>query len=61
VMFNTIRHHHVITPCIGMSTIPNSNNVDAQDQILPTNEFHSLLEKMNNKCLIFDDIVFRKK
>jgi hypothetical protein len=32
VMFYTIKHHYVIAPCIGMSTIPNSINVDAQDQ-----------------------------
>jgi hypothetical protein len=28
-----------------MSTIPDSYNVDAQDQSLPTHEFHSLLQK----------------
>jgi len=61
VMFYTIKHHYVIAPCIGMFTIPDSINVDAQDQILPTNEFHSLIQKMNNGCLIFDDVMFRKK
>jgi hypothetical protein len=45
-----------------MSTIPNSNNVDAQNQILPTHEFHSLLQKMNNECdLMFDDFIVWKK
>jgi hypothetical protein len=42
-----INTEYVITPHIGMSTIFNSNNIDAQDQFLPTHEFHSLLKKMN--------------
>jgi hypothetical protein len=49
---------HVNTPHIGMSTIPNSNNVNAQNQILHTHEFHSLRQKMNNEChLISDDAI----
>jgi hypothetical protein len=45
-----------------MSTIHDSNNVDAQNKILPTHEFHSLLQKMNNEChLISDDVMFRGK
>ncbi len=60
-MFCTIRHHYVIAPCIGVSTIPDSINVDAQDHILPTNEFHSLLQKINNECHIFYEVMFRKK
>jgi hypothetical protein len=48
-----------ITPHIGMSTIPNSNNVDAQNQIFFTHEFPSLLQKMNNECcLLFNDVIF---
>jgi hypothetical protein len=40
---------YIITPHISMSTIPYSNNVDAQNQILLTHEFHSLFQKMNNE------------
>jgi hypothetical protein len=46
-----INIEYVITPHIGMSTILDSNNIDAQDQFLPTNEFHSLLQKMNIEYL----------
>ncbi len=57
-----INTKYVITPHIGMSTIFNSNNVDAQDQIFFTHEFHSLLQKMNNeRCLLFNDVVFKIK
>jgi hypothetical protein len=56
-----INIEYVITPHIGMTTIFDLNNVDAQDQILPTHEFHSLLQKMNIEHLIFDDVIFRKK
>jgi hypothetical protein len=53
---------HVITPHISMSIILDSNTVDAQNQILLTHEFHSLFQKMNNEqCLIFYDVMFRKK
>jgi hypothetical protein len=56
-----INIEYVITPHIGISTILDSNNVDAQDQNMPTHEFHSLLQKMNiEQCLIFDDVMFRK-
>jgi hypothetical protein len=48
-------------PCIGVSTIPNSTNIDVQDQIMPTHEFHSLLQKMNNEHFIFDDVTYIKK
>jgi hypothetical protein len=45
-----------------MSTIFDSYNVDAQDQIFPTHEFHSLLQKMNiEQCIIFNDVMFKKK
>jgi hypothetical protein len=57
-----INTEYVITPHIGMSTNPNSNNVDAQDQILPTHEFHSLFQKMNNEQhIIYPDVIFRGK
>jgi hypothetical protein len=57
-----INIEYVITPHIGMSTIPNSNNVDAQNQFFFTHEFHSLLQKMNNEhCLLFNDVMFKKK
>jgi hypothetical protein len=57
-----INIEYVITPHIGMTTILDSNNVDAQDQILPTHKFHSLLQKMNiEQHLMFDDVMFRKK
>jgi hypothetical protein len=46
-----INTEYVITPHIGMSTILDSNNIDAQDQFLPTHEFHSLLQKMNIEYL----------
>jgi hypothetical protein len=57
-----INIEYVITPHISMSCIPNSNNVDAQDQILPTHEFHSLFQKMNNEQhLIYPDAIFKEK
>jgi len=58
-----INIEYVITPHIGyISTIFDSNNVDAQDQNLPTHEFHSLLQKKNiDQFFIFDYVMFRKK
>jgi hypothetical protein len=45
-----------------MSTILDLNNVDAQDQILTTHEFHSLLQKMNiEQLFIFVDVMFRRR
>ncbi len=44
-----------------MSTIPNSNNLDAQDQVLLAYEFHWLFQKMNIECLLFYDVMLRKK
>jgi hypothetical protein len=53
---------YVITPHISISIILDSNNVDAQNQFLLTHEFHSLFQKMNNEqCLVFYDVMFRKK
>jgi hypothetical protein len=52
----------IVNPCIGVSIIPYSTNIDVQDQIMPTHEFHSLFQKLNNEqCFIFDDVMYRKK
>jgi hypothetical protein len=57
-----ICNEYIVNPCIGVSTIPYSTNIDVQDQIMPTHEFHALLQKMNNEqCLIFDDVMYIKK
>jgi hypothetical protein len=48
-----ICNEYIVNPCTCVSIIPNSTNVDVQDQIMPTHEFHSLLQKANNKRLIF--------
>jgi len=55
-----ICNEYIVSPCIGVSIIPNSTNVDVQDQIMPTHEFHSLLQKANNKRLIFYDVIYKK-
>jgi len=55
-----ICNEYIINPCIVVSIIPNSTNVDVQDQIMPTHEFHSLLQKVNNKHLIFYDVMYKK-
>jgi hypothetical protein len=55
-------NEYIVNPCIGVSIILNSTNIDVQDQIMPTHEFHSLFQKMNNeKCFIFDDVMYREK
>jgi hypothetical protein len=46
---HNICNQYIVNPYIGVSTIPNSTNIDVQDQIMPTHEFHSLLQKMNNE------------
>jgi hypothetical protein len=51
----------MVNPCIGVSTIPDFTIIDVQDQMMPTHEFHSLLQKMSNACLIFNDVMYRKK
>jgi hypothetical protein len=51
---------YIVNPCIGVSIIPNSTNVNVQDQIMFTHEFHSLFQKLNNKRLIFYDVMYRK-
>jgi hypothetical protein len=55
-----ICNEYIVNPCIGVSIIPNLTNVNVQDQIMPTFKFHSLLQKMNNKHLIFYDVVYQK-
>jgi hypothetical protein len=44
-----ICNEYIVNPCIRVSTIPDSTNIDVHDQIMPTREFHSLLQKMNNE------------
>jgi len=57
-----ICNEYIVNPCVSVSTIFNSTNIDIQDQIMPTHEFHSLLQKKNNEqCFIFDDVMYRKK
>jgi hypothetical protein len=56
-----ICNEYIVNACISVSTIPNSTNIDVQDQIMPIHEFHSLLQKMNNEqCFIFDDVMYQK-
>jgi hypothetical protein len=38
-----IYNYYIVNPYIGVSTIPDSTNIDVQDQIMPTHKFHSLL------------------
>jgi len=57
-----ICNEYIVNPCISVSTISNSTNIDIQNQIMPTHEFHSLLQKKNNEqCFIFYDVMYRKK
>jgi len=56
-----ICNEYIVNPSIGVFTILDSTNIDVQDQIMPTHEFHSLFLKMNNEQhLIFDDVMYRK-
>jgi len=57
-----ICNEYIVNPCTSVSTILDSSNIDVRDQIMPTYEFHSLLQKMNNEqCLIFYNVMYRKK
>ncbi len=57
-----ICNEYIVNPNINVSTIFYSTNIDVQDQIMFTHEFHSLLQKMNNEQrFIFDDVMYRKK
>jgi hypothetical protein len=40
-----IYNEYIVNPCIGVYIILNSTNIDVQDQIMLTHEFHSLLQK----------------
>jgi hypothetical protein len=56
-----ICNEYIVNPCIGVSIIFYSTNIDVQDQIMPTHEFHSLLQKMNNEQrLNFYDVPYKK-
>ncbi len=33
-------NEYIINTCVGVSTIPNSTNIDVQDQIMPTHSIH---------------------
>ncbi len=52
---------YIINPSIGVSTIPNSTNIDVQDQIMRSHKFPSLFQKMIIECFIFDDVMYQKK
>jgi len=54
-----ICNEDIINPFV--STILDSTNIVVQDQIMPTHEFPSLFQKMNNEHFIFDDVMYRKK
>jgi hypothetical protein len=55
-----ICNEYIVNRCIGVSIIPKSTNVDVQDQIMPSHEFHFLLQKVK-KRLIFYDVMYIKK
>jgi hypothetical protein len=58
---HNICNEYIVNPCISVSTILDSTNIDVQDQIMSTHEFHSLFLKMNHEqCLIFDDVMYQK-
>ncbi len=56
-----ICNEYIVNPCIGVSIIPDSTNIDVQDQIMPTHEFHSLLQKMNNEQHLYLMMSWTKK
>jgi hypothetical protein len=56
-----IKNEYVVRPCAGDSTIHDSNNIDVNGKIVPTKEFYSLFKKLNNECMIFYDVMYRKK
>jgi hypothetical protein len=51
---------YIVNPSIGVSSIFDSTNIDVQNQIMPTHEFHSLFQKMSNENFIFYDVMYRK-
>jgi hypothetical protein len=53
---------YIVNPCISVSTIPYLTNIDVQNQIMHTHEFHSLLQNMKNEeRFILYDVMYRKK
>jgi len=56
----TFCNEYIVNLCISVSIILNSTNIDVQNQIMPTHEFHSLLQKMNNEHIIFYDVMYKK-
>ena len=57
-----INNEYFVSSESGASTIPDSNESIAQDHILPLQEYHSLLRKMNKEQRhIFDDVMYAKK
>jgi len=46
---NNICNEYIVNPCIGVSITSYSTNIEIQDQIMFTHEFHSLFQKMNNE------------
>jgi hypothetical protein len=54
-----ICNEYIANPCVGVSTILDSTNINLQDEIMPTDEFHSLLQKMDNECFIFHDVMYK--
>jgi hypothetical protein len=56
-----VYNEYIVNPCIGVSIIPDSTNIDVQDQIMPTHEFHSLLQKMNNQQHLYLMMSWTKK
>jgi hypothetical protein len=51
-----ICNEYIVNPCIGVFSL-----FLIQPILMPTHEFHSLLFKMNNEHIIFDDVMYRKK
>jgi hypothetical protein len=57
-----ICNEYIVNLCISASTILYLTNIDVQDQIMHTHEFHSLFQKMKNEqSFIFDDVMYKKK
>jgi hypothetical protein len=56
-----ICNEYIVNPSIGVSTILDSTNIVVQVQIMPTHEFHSLLQIINNEQqFIYDDVCVKK-
>jgi hypothetical protein len=54
-------NEYIVNPYIGVSTIPDSINIDVQDQIMPTHKFHSLFLKMNNVLYLMMSCIEKNK